>query len=145
MGDRAANIATAVSRIGALPKTRLVQVSSIVETEPVGPAGQGLFLNGVAEIETKLEADELLDALQEIEAALGRVRAERWGPRPIDLDLLLYDDKVIDTPGLQVPHPRMTEREFVLAPLAEIAPDTVHPSSGKSVGEMLADLRRRSA
>jgi len=144
MGDRAANIASALARLGELPKTQLVRMSSLIETEPVGPAGQGRFLNGAAQIETQLEPSELLGALHNIEDELGRVRAEHWGPRTIDLDLLLYDDRVVDAPGLQVPHPRMAEREFVLAPLAEIAPDTVHPVSGRSVGEMLAYLRRCS-
>ncbi len=143
LGDRAANIAAAVARLGELPGTELVKMSSLIETEPVGPMAQGRFLNGAVELETTLEPRVLLDGLQGIEAVRGRVRAERWGPRTIDLDLLLYDDRVINAPGLQVPHPRMAEREFVLAPLAEIAPNAVYPLSGKSVGELLADLRRR--
>ncbi len=143
LGDRAANIAAALARLGELPQTRLVRMSSIIETDPIGPVGQGRFLNAAAALETALEPSELLSALEHIETVLGRVRAERWGPRTIDLDLLLYDDRVIDTPGLQVPHPRMAEREFVLLPLAEIAPDAVHPVSGESIGAMLAGLRGR--
>ncbi len=149
LGDRAANIATAVAKMAELPQTEVVRISSIIETEPVGvacstnsrQAGQGKFLNGAAELETRLEPLELLAGLQEIERQLGRVRKERWGERTIDLDMLMYDNEVIDEPGLQVPHPLMCEREFVLAPLAEIASNLVHPVASRTIRELLAALR----
>jgi 2-amino-4-hydroxy-6-hydroxymethyldihydropteridine diphosphokinase len=116
------------------------RLSTIRETEPWGLTDQPLFLNAVAALETDRTPRALLDRLLEIERELGRVReGPRWGPRAIDLDLLLYGDRRIDEPGLKVPHPRLQERLFVLEPLAELAPDVVVPGLGK-VSELLTKL-----
>ena len=134
LGDREATIRAAVA---ALPG--VVAVSELRETDPVGVADQPCFLNGVAALETELSARELLDALLEIEHQLGRERRERWGPRTIDLDLLLYGEERVDEPGLTVPHPRLHERRFALEPLAELAPDALIPGRGRVV-DALAEL-----
>ncbi len=116
-------------------------MSSLHETEPVGgPAGQGRFLNGVWEVETSLGARALLDVLLSVERALGRVRGERHGPRTIDLDLLFHGALVLKEEGLEVPHPEAHRRRFVLEPLAEIAPEFVHPTLRKTIAELLASL-----
>ncbi len=143
LGDREASIEAARTAMNAHPRITTVRCSRLIETEPVGPAGQGPYLNGVTEISTDLPPRELLDALLAIERALGRTRAdadERWGPRTIDLDILLYADRVLDEPGLSIPHPRMHERRFVLEPLAQIAPHTRHPVLGATALEMLSAL-----
>jgi 2-amino-4-hydroxy-6-hydroxymethyldihydropteridine diphosphokinase len=134
LGDREATIRAAVA---ALPG--VVAVSSLRDTAPVGVVDQPRFLNGVAALETDLSARELLETLLDVERALGRERAERWGPRTIDLDLLLYGEEVIDEPGLTVPHPRLHERRFALEPLAELAPSALIPGRGR-VSDVLAEL-----
>jgi 2-amino-4-hydroxy-6-hydroxymethyldihydropteridine diphosphokinase len=141
LGDREANIATALDALNHTPGTRVVRTSKLIENPAVGgPPDSPPFLNGVAEVETAAAPSELLDRLLEIERSLGRERRAKWEPRPIDLDLILYEERIIDTSYLQLPHPLMHERRFVLEPLAELAPDLVHPISELTVREMLADL-----
>jgi dihydrofolate synthase/folylpolyglutamate synthase len=122
LGDRAANLAEAVRRLSASPQIRVVAASSLYESAAVGYTAQPDFLNAVVRIATPCAPHELLALCLRIESELGRVRRERWGPRPIDIDVLLYDEVVLDEPALTIPHPRMRERNFVLTPLAEIAP-----------------------
>jgi len=131
LGDREAFLKRALRRL------RPRRVSRIIETEPWGRRDQPRFLNAVAEIETSLEPEALLEHLQLLERELGRVRAGRWGPRTIDLDLLLYDDRRIRTRTLNVPHPRLARRRFVLEGLAELCPERRVPGLGKTVRELL--------
>ena len=131
LGDPAGQIARALDALAALPGTRLARTSSLYRTAPVGHADQPDFVNAVALLDTALAPRELLDALLDIERAAGRERSFRNAPRRLDLDLLLYDDRLIEAPGLSVPHPRMHERAFVLVPLLELAPDAVIPRRGR--------------
>lgn len=141
LGDRAANIASAIERLRAIPGIHVRKVSALLENPAVGgPPDSPPFLNGVAELETTLPPRELLEKLLEIERDLGRQRHRKWDPRTIDLDLLLYGDQIIDEPDLTVPHPRMHERQFVLAPLAKIAPDGMHPVRRRTFTRMLQEL-----
>lgn len=141
LGDRRANITAAARALEEHPQIDHVRLSSLLETEPVGgPSGQNPFLNAAARLQTSMEAENLLAELLRIEHDLGRVRRESWGPRTIDLDLLLFNDQVIDQPHLKVPHPRMHHRHFVLAPLVEIGPDAIHPVKRKTVRMLLDDL-----
>jgi len=119
--DRHINIKSAVKKIGELKETQVIKLSKIIETEPLGgPPGQGKFLNAVLKIRTNLSPVTLLKELKKIEKSLGRKKCVRFGPRKIDLDILLFGGKIINTKGLKVPHPRMFEREFVLRPLLEV-------------------------
>jgi 2-amino-4-hydroxy-6-hydroxymethyldihydropteridine diphosphokinase len=138
LGDRAATLREAVRRLSELG--RIAAVSSLYETEPVGFREQPSFLNAVLALETDRSPAELLHALIAIERDLGRVRTFRNAPRTLDLDILLIDDVVLHSKDLTIPHSRMHERAFVLAPLAEIAPDAVHPVRGASITELLAAL-----
>lgn len=114
--------------------------SVMIETKPWGVTDQPEFINMAIEIETDLRPDELLALLKKTERAVGRTDTVRWGARVIDLDILLYNDSVLKTPQLEIPHPRISEREFVLRPLAEIAPDTIHPVIGKSIRKLLEEI-----
>lgn len=121
LGSRRCNIKLAIKKIKALGKTRFITLSRIIETKPLGgPPNQGKFLNAAAKIKTGLSAIALLKRLKKIEKELGRKKNVRYGPRPIDLDILLYGDMVINKPNLKIPHPMMFERDFVIKPLLEI-------------------------
>ena len=137
LGDPEAQVRRALLALAGLPGTRLVAASSLYRSAPVGYTVQPDFVNAVAQIETRLGAEALLRELLATEARFGRVRQFPNAPRTLDLDLLLYGDRVIAEPGLIVPHPRMHERAFVLAPLAEIAPDIAIPGKGRA-GALLA-------
>jgi len=139
LGDREGNLRRAVELLSAEDGIDIVSVSEIRETDPVGPVEQAPFLNGAVRIETDLAPRELLQRLLGVEQRLGRVREERWGPRTIDLDLLLYGDEVVDEPGLTVPHPRLHERRFALEPLSDLAPGLEIPGNGP-ISALLAEL-----
>ncbi len=140
LGDPISQIRAALIGLDQLPETRLIKASGFYRTPPWGNIDQADFVNAAAEIETSLPARQLLDALLQIETRAGRVRSEeRWGPRLIDLDLLVYGDKSIDEENLHVPHPRMAERAFVIVPLAELDPMLRLPGHG-----LLAELLERT-
>jgi len=144
LGDREKNLKEALKHIAALPETKVIKSSSIYETEPVGEPKQRPFYNAVVKIETSLAPERLLQKLQEIEKAFGRVRKEKWGPRTLDLDILLYEQQIIATDKLTIPHPLMAERAFVLEPLAEIDPEAYHPVLEKTAAELLRELMDKS-
>ena len=143
MGFKRRNIETAIDNIENIPGVDLVKKSSLYETDPWGKTDQDKFLNQVIMIETALGADELLDYLLEIEIKMGRQRLEKWGPRVIDLDILLYGNQVIQTDRLRVPHPHMRERLFVLIPLQEIGTDLRFPEDGITIEEVLSRVLAR--
>jgi len=132
IGDRRANLAEALQHLGQLPAIEIVKTSSIYETAPVGPQDQPDFFNQVVQAEVTCSPRQLLELLQKIEQDMGRVRRRRWGERIIDIDILLYGDETMDEPDLQIPHPQMLARQFVLVPLAEIAPDLVLPDGRRA-------------
>jgi 2-amino-4-hydroxy-6-hydroxymethyldihydropteridine diphosphokinase len=134
--DPLAQVSTALQELKLLPDSTLAARSSLYRSDPVGPPGQPDYINAVAALDTRLEPEALLDALQAIEQMHQRVRKIHWGPRTLDLDLLLYGDQVISTPRLTVPHAYMTERNFVLWPLAELAPELILPD-GRPLNTLL--------
>lgn len=141
LGNRASLLDAALARLGANARVEIVARSRFHETSPAGgPAGQGAFLNAALLLRTPLSPGELLGTLMHIEADLGRRRVERWGPRSIDLDLLLYDNLVLESETLQLPHPRMAWRRFVLEPAAEVAPEMLHPTTGWTIAGLLNHL-----
>ena len=143
LGERHATLRAAVKKLEATDGIRVVKVSRFRETEPVGGPPQDAFLNAAVQVETNLEPERLFEAIQRIEDAFGRTRTVRWGPRTLDLDLLLYGNWVIATPALQVPHPLLHERRFVLEPLCDISPHIIHPVLRKSMEELFHALPPR--
>lgn len=141
LGKRDLFLKRAHGHLRTLPKTVLTGVSSIYETQPEGPVPQPWFLNEVVALRTLLEPEELLFHCLRIENQEGRVRNQTWGPRTLDLDILLFGNRIVQQEQLQIPHPRLAERRFVLTPLAEIAPSTVHPIIKKSVKTLLNELK----
>jgi 2-amino-4-hydroxy-6-hydroxymethyldihydropteridine diphosphokinase len=139
LGDPESHLRAALEALATEDGIDVVAVSRLRETEPVGPVEQGPFLNGAVQVTTELLPCELLARLLNIEERLGRVRGERFGPRTIDLDLLVYGDEIVDEPGLTLPHPRLHERRFALEPLAELAPAVIVPGRGP-VSALLAEL-----
>ncbi len=140
-GDKVLNCETAISEILKIDRHRLLGRSSFFNTRPIGYTAQDWFVNSVIKIETDLEPIDLYRMLKAIEIRLGRKETFRGGPRVIDLDLLLFDDRRIETEELQVPHPRFHERQFVLIPLSEIDPNLIHPVLKKTVGELLKEIK----
>ena len=143
LGEREAQLRAALDAIAQLPGTQLVRVSSLYDTEPVGETEQPNFLNAVAQVDTELTARQLLWNLLLIERRLGRIRTRRWGPRTIDLDLLLYGSLVVDEPDLKLPHPELTRRSFVLVPLVELDPLLAHPVTGQTLLTHLSWIKTR--
>lgn len=139
MGDSQAILEAAIATLAQTPGIFLEAKSNWYKTKAVGPP-QPDYLNGCVTLQVEMLPQELLENLLKIERQFGRVRQERWGPRTLDLDLLLYDDLIVDTPNLQIPHPGMRDRAFVLVPLAEIAPDWVEPVSGRVIKELLKEV-----
>lgn len=135
LGDSESILIRAINRLQSHPQIGVIAVSSWYQTAPIGPP-QPDYLNGCAILHTSLEPLDLLNILHAIEAEFGRVRQEVWGARTLDLDLLLYEDRIINLPTIQVPHPHMLERGFVLIPLAEIAPEAIEPRSGASIATL---------
>ena len=140
IGDRGAAIEEALNLIEQ-NEMKIVKKSKIYETEPYGYVDQPSFLNGAVEVETNLSCRDVLERLLSIENQIGRVREFKWGPRIIDLDIIFYNNEIFDEEDLKVPHPDMQSRDFVLKPLNDLCPDYVHPVLGKTIGELLGELR----
>jgi 2-amino-4-hydroxy-6-hydroxymethyldihydropteridine diphosphokinase/CDP-diacylglycerol--serine O-phosphatidyltransferase len=144
IGNRVKNLRSAIRRIKRHEDINILRRSSFYKTKPAGgPTEQRDFLNGVLEITTDLSPIELLEFLQSVEIDMGRVRTEKWGPRKIDLDIVLYGGRIVEADNLQIPHPRLHEREFVLKPLAEIAPELIHPERKKTTQELMDEFEAR--
>ncbi len=141
MGDPVCECLDAVERIARLPQTRVVTISSCYRTSPLGYESQADFVNAVCEIKTVLRPRELLIAAKNIEREMGRLPGERWGPRLIDIDILLYDHEVIDDGDFKVPHPELHHRQFVLIPMCEIAPYVLHPRYGITMKGLLDRMK----
>lgn len=142
LGDRRRNIEKAIEELKSSRMVNVIKVSEFYETEPVGGPPQGEFLDAAAEIKTQLTPRTLLALLKHIEVEVGRTPSKvRWGPREIDLDILLFDDLVIDEADLKIPHPLLHSRSFILEPLCEIAPEVIHPVLKKSMTELFSDLK----
>lgn len=142
-GDRFKNLQRAIQLLSKDPRIEVEKVSSMYETEPLGYTNQNKFLNAVCEVSTSISPCLLLDLLKNIEKKMGRKKTFKWGPRNIDLDILLFDALVIDVNGLHIPHKELDKRKFVLLPLCEIAPDVVHPVLKKSIKKLLLNLNKR--
>jgi 2-amino-4-hydroxy-6-hydroxymethyldihydropteridine diphosphokinase len=140
LGERATSIQRAHDLLGSVRGLRFLACSAVRETDPVGGPPQGKYLNAVWQIETELSPEKLLEQLLAIENDLGRVRDKKDGPRTIDLDILFYEREIIDRPGLRVPHPRLHERAFVLAPFCDLEPEFIHPVLRKTIKELLNNL-----
>jgi len=141
LGDKVYQCEKAISEILRADRHKLLAKSSLFKTKPIGYTSQDWFINGIIKIETDLEPLELLQVLKDIESRLGRKEGFRWGPRAIDLDILLFDEEEIEMEGLQIPHPRLQERQFVLIPLAEIDPEVIHPVLKKRIRELLENIK----
>ncbi|MEW6096111.1 MAG: 2-amino-4-hydroxy-6-hydroxymethyldihydropteridine diphosphokinase [bacterium] len=144
LGDREKNIKEAIKLINANTSINIVKISPIYETEPVGVKNQDLFLNLVIELDTVLLPQELLAILKQVEGKLGKKIKRKWGPRTIDLDILFYDNIILELPDLQIPHKLMHKRAFVLIPLSQIAPNIKHPVLNKTINDLLDELADNS-
>lgn len=144
LNHKMGNLNKAMELIERSSKVKVLKRSSVYQTEPVGIKDQPLFLNMVLEVETEISPFELLRFLQDIERKMGRKREKKWGPRNIDLDLLIYDEQIINSSELTLPHPQMHLRKFVLVPLAEIAKDKIHPLKQQTISDLLEDLKEDS-
>ncbi len=140
LGNPKENILRAIQQLQLLPNTKLLNQSSLYRTEPFGKTDQSWFLNSVVQILTDFSPQELLFSLMALERGMGRMRIEKWGPRIIDLDILYFDDLVLNEEELKIPHPGISERDFVLVPLNEIAPDYIHPYLHKTNKQLLEEL-----